>query len=75
MSKALATAVSMIDAGMEPEDRFESFGLPFQERVRQGFLDLAREAPARFVVIDGDRPEEEVAEDVAAAALARLEPA
>ena len=55
-----------------PEDRFESFGLPFQQRIRQGFLDLAREAPHRIVVIDGDRPEDEVAADVAAIALARL---
>ena len=56
------------------EDRFETFGIPFQERIRQGFLDLAREAPARIVVIDGDRPEAEVARDVAAAALTRQAP-
>jgi dTMP kinase len=57
---------------LAPEDRFETFGLPFQERIRQGFLDLAREAPARIVLIDGDRPESEVAADVAHTALARL---
>ncbi|EYD77753.1 Thymidylate kinase [Rubellimicrobium mesophilum DSM 19309] len=55
-----------------PEDRFETFGLPFQERIRQGFLDLAREVPSRIVVIDGDRPEREVAADVAKVALTRL---
>ncbi len=54
------------------EDRFETFGLPFQERIRQGFLDLAREAPHRIVLIDGDRPEPEVAADVARVALSRL---
>jgi dTMP kinase len=54
------------------EDRFETFGLPFQERIRQGFLDLAREAPSRIVIIDGDRPEEDVAADVARIALVRL---
>ena len=60
------------DSVTAPEDRFESFGLAFQERIRQGFLDLAREAPHRIVVIDGDRAEEDVAADVAAVALARL---
>jgi dTMP kinase len=60
------------DIGTAPEDRFESFGLPFQERIRQGFLDLAQEAPHRIIVIDGDRPEDEVATDVMAIALARL---
>jgi dTMP kinase len=54
------------------EDRFEAFGLPFQVRIRQGFLDLAREHPSRITVIDGDRPESQVAKDVAQAALARL---
>ncbi|CAA9390651.1 MAG: Thymidylate kinase [uncultured Rubellimicrobium sp.] len=60
------------DSAAAPEDRFESFGLAFQERIRQGFLDLAREAQHRIVVIDGDRAEEEVAADVAAVALVRL---
>ena len=54
------------------EDRFESFGLAFQERIRLGFLDLARAASHRIVVIDGDRPESEVSADVASLALARL---
>lgn len=60
------------DSISAPEDRFESFGLSFQERIRQGFLDLAREAPNRIVVIDGDRPEDVVAANVAVVALARL---
>ena len=38
-----------------------------QTRMRAGFLDLARAAPERIVVIDGDRPQEAVAEDVIAA--------
>ena len=75
LARSLDRLGSSRPAGEAAEDRFEAFGLPFQERVRQGFLDLAREAPARFVVIDGDRPEAEVAEDVASATLARLQPA
>lgn len=32
--------------------RFEAKGLDFHERVRAGFLDLARQSPERFLVID-----------------------
>ncbi len=49
-----------------PEERFEDFGLALQERMRAGFLDLAREFPGRFRVIDGDRPADLVARDVQA---------
>jgi dTMP kinase len=47
------------------EDRFEDFGLPFQETLRHGFLTLAR-AHDRCVVIDGDRAPEQVATEIAA---------
>lgn len=75
LARSLGRLGSENPANGAAEDRFETFGLPFQERVRQGFLDLAREAPERIVVIDGDRPEDEVARDVASAALGRLGPA
>lgn len=68
----MAKSAHALGSAPEAEDRFESFGVPFQEKVRQGFLDLAREHPARIMVIDGDRPESEVAADVARIALARL---
>ncbi|HNQ34990.1 MAG TPA: dTMP kinase [bacterium] len=40
-------------------DRLEAAGLEFQRRVRNGFLTLARQEPARIRVIDasGSRPE------------------
>jgi len=37
------------------ENRFESKGREFHERVRQGFLDIARNEPTRCVVIDANR--------------------
>ncbi len=46
------------------EDRFEEFGSGFQTRLRQGFLDLAAEQPARFRVIDGARSEDAVAAEI-----------
>ena len=36
------------------EDRFEDFGLSFQQALRIGFLALAREFPRRCCVIDGN---------------------
>lgn len=54
------------------EERFEDFGLAMQVRMRAGFLALAAECPGRFRVIDGARPAEAVAADVAAIARAAL---
>jgi dTMP kinase len=41
-------------------DRFENENLEFHEKVRRGFLDLARAEPARFYVIDASQSEQEV---------------
>lgn len=46
------------------EDRFEDFGLPFQEKLRAGFLSLANDFKDRVHVINGNRGEDEVAADV-----------
>lgn len=54
------------------EQRFEDFGLPLQQAMRAGFLDLARAHPARFRVIDGARPPETVAAEILALALSHL---
>ena len=50
------------------EARFEAFGVEMQARMRQAFLDLAAEAPARFRVVEGAGLPEEVAARVAGAA-------
>ncbi|MDB9924616.1 dTMP kinase [Planktomarina sp.] len=46
------------------EDRFEDFGLEFQENLRDGFLKLAEEYPFRCHLVNGNRPTEEVFKDV-----------
>lgn len=51
-------------------DRMEREELAFHRRIREGFLEIARHEP-RFVVIDGERSPEEVAD----AAMAALSPA
>jgi dTMP kinase len=44
----------------EGADRFENENLEFHEKVRQGFLDLARAEPGRFYIIDASQSEQEV---------------
>ncbi len=41
-------------------DRMESEGKPFQERVRQGYLHIAAAEPQRIRVINGDQPIEDI---------------
>ena len=46
------------------ESRFENFDIQFHERLRQAFLDIAKRAPDRCVVIDASGGEDEVADAV-----------
>ncbi|MEL6960492.1 MAG: dTMP kinase [Pseudomonadota bacterium] len=57
------------------EDRFEDFGLPFQETLRHGFLALAKAFPDRCVLIDGNRDPLPIAMEISAHVAARTEPA
>ena len=50
------TAVSR----MGRADRIEKRGRSYRERVRQGFLSLARRGPKHIIVIDGSRPLDQV---------------
>jgi dTMP kinase len=53
--------------------RFEAgFDAAFHRRVRDGFLELARQEPARFIVIDASPPAEEVFEAIRAALAHRI---
>lgn len=51
-------------SGVVSSDRFESESLEFHERVRRGFLELARSEPERFVVLDSLAPKEEIHEQI-----------
>ena len=56
------------------EDRYERMDGGFHERMRQGFLDIARREPKRCVVIDAAGDAETVAALVWAAVESRLRP-
>ena len=55
-----------------PGDRIEAEAAEFHRRVVEGFRTLAERHPDQWVVIDGDRPVDEVAEAVYAAVRERL---
>ena len=48
------------------EDRFEEFGLGFQETLRHGFLALAHANPERCVLIDSNGTLDQIASEIAA---------
>lgn len=55
----LSRAVARGDA-----NRFENKGLEFHTKLRQAFLELAKQFPERCVVIDAGRSVEEIAEEI-----------
>ncbi|MDI7774498.1 dTMP kinase [Asticcacaulis sp. EMRT-3] len=54
----------------DTETRFESMGLAFHERLRQGFLARAAGSSERYRVLDADRAIDAIADDVQAAVRA-----
>jgi dTMP kinase len=50
--------------GVGREDRFEREKVEFHERVREGFLELARAEPHRFRIIDAARSVDEIAREL-----------
>jgi dTMP kinase len=56
----------------EGPDRLEREQLAFHQRVRDGFLALARQHPDRYLILDATRPVEELAAEIATAVRERL---
>lgn len=56
------------------EDRYERMDPGFHQRVRDGFLAIARDDPKRCVVVDAKGPPEAVAAELLAQVRARLGP-
>jgi dTMP kinase len=54
-------------------DRFEGEQLEFHQRVREGFLAIARDEPARVKLIDSTRAVEQVSAEILTAVIALLE--
>ena len=62
----LARAWRQLDNGMRSgtESRFEEETLSFHEKVRAGYLELARRQPERIKVVDATRDEKQVQADI-----------
>jgi len=61
--------------GTKSPDRFEAEGVEFHETLRRAFLEIAAAEPARCVVVDAGKSEEEVASAVWSVVEERLDPA
>ena len=55
-----------------PKDRMEQRALPFHRRVRQGYRQLARREPQRFVVLDATQAPATIHRQILAVVLKRL---
>ncbi len=53
-------------------NRLDVYECAFHERVRQGYLEMARLEPARWVIVDAGRPPELVQADIRRIVLSRL---
>ena len=71
----LARARRQLEKGARSarESRFEDETLAFHQRVRDGYLELARRQPERFRVIDAAREEGRVSEEIHSAVEAFLD--
>lgn len=69
----VATGLGRALARSGAETRFEKFGTDFHERLRQAFLDIARRDPGRCKVIDASGSEDQVADAILAAVVARFD--
>lgn len=64
----VSVEVAQTRVGKE-KDRLESEGITFHNKVRNGYLELAKNEPERFVVIDASKTIEEVFEETKNAVL------
>jgi len=82
LSRATARKLESLNAGKPPslpasqppsQDRFEREKVEFHERVRTGFLELARAEPERIYLLDSTRSIQDVHEEIKKIVDAKLE--
>ncbi len=72
VDEGLARAKSRDAGGEAKEDRYERMGLEFHQRIRDGFLDIARRSPERTVVVDAAQDADAVHKEIVALTNNRL---
>ena len=60
----LPAQIGLSRRGAAGADPFESAPDEFQRKVREGYLALASEDPARWLVLDGARPQRQLSRDI-----------
>tara|TARA_Y100001001_G_scaffold152433_1_gene165052 strand:- start:62 stop:667 length:606 start_codon:yes stop_codon:yes gene_type:complete len=60
----LSPLVGLSRRGAARSDPFESAPQEFQRKVREGYLAQAAEAPERWLVLDGSRPQSELSREI-----------
>ena len=60
----LTPLVGLSRRGATGSDPFESAPQEFQSKVREGYLAQAAEAPERWLVLDGSRPQSELSREI-----------
>jgi dTMP kinase len=56
----------------QSEDKYEGLELTFHERLRKGFLDIAKKEPLRCIVLDASQTQDEIATQILNATLKDL---
>lgn len=64
--QGLDRAWERIHDNVDQDTRFEEEKLTFHQKVRDGYLDLARQAPERFRLIDASKTPDQVAREIEA---------
>lgn len=72
VEKGLARAGKRLADDDSSEDRYERLDISFHEKLRQGFLQIAQKEPQRCHVIDAERPVDNIAKDIEALVLSRV---
>ena len=54
-------------------NRLDAYEIAFHQRVRRGYIELVREEPQRWIVIDAGRPPDQVQADVRKEVMERLQ--
>jgi len=64
VEEGLRRAWKRIEKNQIKEDRFEKEAVDFHQRVREGYLTLARKEPRRIIVLDGMKNEQSLHQEI-----------
>lgn len=70
--EGLKRADKRLSRDRSSEDRFENIGVAFHERLRNGYLDIAKNDPVRCIVVDAAQEADRITETLLNAALKKI---